>query len=185
MVTFKKAQQEDQDKLEQKIEGLQVASVLAPETLVDREKIAHARITIQKFLSLIAERQTLIANQWAASEAKLNAIPNDDDRRNALKALNKNKAKFVPLVQQLDDTQKEVAKATLAILKWADSNPGSTVTPDGQILFQTQALLDQYNNYIQRLQVLVEKETSVEQAFTEAQQAWQKEILRSLGEIKP
>jgi hypothetical protein len=39
---------------------------------------------MQKFLGLIAEREALVANQWAATEAGLKIIPNDDERRRAL-----------------------------------------------------------------------------------------------------
>lgn len=181
-VTLMKAQQADQDKLDQRIERLQLAAVLAPETLVDRGKIAQAQITTQKVLSLIAERQTLVANQWEVSEARLKSIPNDDDRRRALEPFNKNKAKYVPLFQQRDNTQKEIAETFLAVLKWADSNVGSTVTQNGQLLIQNQELLDQYNNYIQRIQALAEKESRLVQAITEARQARQKEIQRLLDE---
>jgi len=181
MASLVRAQREDYDKLEERIKRLQMDTVLAPETLIDRDKIAQARITTQQFLGLITERAVLVANQWAADEAKLKTIPNDDERRRALNPFYKNKAKFMPLFQQRDDVQREFAEIMLALLEWSDSNVGNTIASKGQILFQNQELLGHYNNYLRRLQALEEKEARLDQAIADAEQVRQKEVQQFLG----
>lgn len=148
--------------------------VLDPENFINPELLVDSRRKLQIFQSLIAERQTLIANHIKRSEeilrtAKLPA----HQREEALKGFNESLPLAKVNYKKLDDSQLGMAKSAHRILDIAQRGMGVIRVQDGNVLFETQADVDAYNQGMEQIRQFAQKEQEAAQAIQQTAQKTQ------------
>jgi hypothetical protein len=136
---------EDFAALDRKFTANDLSSVFKAENLVTGEGIRASRKKVETFKALINERNTILKQHFASSEALIrNSGLSEREMNEGLAGLNSGKDSTLRNYESLGVAQLSSLKLIGELLTFADNSVGRTSVKDGQIMFQTQSELDEY-----------------------------------------
>ena len=154
-----------------------IDTVLIPENFVNPARLAESRKRLQKFQSLIAERQRLLDDCFRESEELIKTSHMSEYQRSqVLQGFHKTLRQTKTNYKKLDDSQQATIKASSAILDIAQRGMGVNQIQDGKILFAAQGDLDAYNRNLERVMQLAQEEQAATQAILQAAEAIQENL---------
>lgn len=154
------------DALTKRFEQVNVMPYLTPEGLVSAPRIAAGQAVLERYRSLLAERNLLLQAYLSEYTAFVSALPSGQLRDGAEAGMAPARKATEDLYRILDTTQTAHANAMGAVFDWAQANLGKVSIKGEQMMFQTreqQAELVALGNKLQ------EAENTVNAAVEKAQ----------------
>lgn len=149
--------------LDRKFNAVDLGMVLAPQSLATKAVIQASRMKLNGYKALIVERDAMLTRHYALSEKIIYGIGlTEREQAEALAGLNSKKDTVVKNYADLTAAQMVSLKATHDILNFAERSVGRMVVQNGQLMFQTQPDLDEY----QRLMQVLTEAAAVENVIT-------------------
>lgn len=152
--------------LGKRFEQVTVAQYLTPAGLTSPQNLLAGQAALERYRSLLAERNLLLQTYLAEYTAFVNTLPPGETRRGAESAIGPSKQATEDLYKLLDKTQTSHADAMGAIFSWAQTNAGKLGLRGEQLLFQTQQQQAELTTLAAKLQ---EAENTVNAAVSKAQ----------------
>lgn len=154
------------ENLGKRFEEVTVAQYLTAEALVSPTGLSAGREALERFRSLLQERNLLLQTYLAESVAVIARAPAGDTRAAAELAYGPARAATEKLYQTLDRTQAEQAAAIGTIFDWAAANAGTLSANNGALVFSSVEQQQELEALVTRLQAA---ESAVADAAEEAQ----------------
>lgn len=149
--------------LDRKFNAVDLGMVLAPQSLATNAVIQASRKKLNGYKALITERDSMLTRHYALSEKIIHGIGlTEREQAEAIAGLNSKKDTIVKNYADLTAAQMVSLKATHDILNFAERSVGRMVVQNGQLMFQTQPDLDEY----QRLMHVLTEAAAVENVIT-------------------
>lgn len=167
-LVFQAQQQEKFERLGARFEEVTVAQYLTAEALTSPAGVAAGKAALEKFRSLLQERNLLLQTYVAESVALIESVPSAEARAAAESTAGPQRVATERLYKMLDRTQGEQAAAIGAIFDWAAANSGDFGASNGQLVFSTVKQHQEFQALVTRLQTA---ENAVTAAAEEAQNA--------------
>lgn len=173
IATHAKKSAAESQALDRKFQSIDLSDVLTPNNLTSAEGLSKSTVKIRQIEGLIAERNGWLQSVMSRGEAMIRNAPiSDDEKRRALEGFEEKRPRTIRMYRDLDTAQKASMASISAMLDFAAQNINSMAVSDGQLLFETQAKLDQYNVLLQRIeQVAAAEENTVRNVAAMQQQA--------------
>lgn len=165
-LAFQAQQQVKFEHLGKRFEDVTVAQYLTAETLVSPDGVAAGKLALEKFRSLLQERNLLLQTYLAESAALIAGVPAGEARAAAESAAGPARVATEKLYKALDRAQSEQASAIGAIFDWAAANNGKLGATNGELVFASDDQRQELQALVTRLQT-AENEVAV--AAEEAQ----------------
>lgn len=160
---------------------INLEGALTPNSLVNPLSIAASRATLNEFGKLISERDALFS--FFAKEGEAVLLSSEFQPADKTKALQVFQGNWVAQKKLLDDlslAQRNVITATSKILNLAESNLGTLVVKDGNILFRTQEQLGVYQAQMARIAQNAQTEEMVTLELRKLAQEVQRNVEKDL-----
>lgn len=153
--------------LGRRFEEITVTQYLTPEGLASSANIAAGNVALERYRSLLQERELLLRTYFADCEAFIARSPEGKFKEVAETSLKKDKEVIGDIYKMLDRTEREHADAMATILDWATVNNGNLAVSNGQLLFATVEQQQILQRLIKRLEAAEKQvETAAKQAQT-------------------
>jgi hypothetical protein len=159
-------QQEKFEHLGKRFEEVTFAQYMTADALVSQSSVAAGKAAVERFRSLLQERQFLLQTNLAESAALVAQLPEGEVRAGAESTLGPARAATEKLYKTLARTQSEQATAIGAIFDWAATNDGKLAVSNGELIFSSVEQRQELQALITRLQAA---ESQVAAASEEAQ----------------
>lgn len=150
--------------LDRKFNSVDMSTVLAPQAVTSKAGIAASRKTLSYFKGLINERDSMLNQHYIQTEQMIRSQGlTDREIQQALLGMRGPQDETVKAFVALSTAQLASLKATGDILDFAERSLGRLVVQNGQLMFQTQPELDEYNRLMQVLTSRATEEAEVTQ----------------------
>jgi hypothetical protein len=149
--------------LGRRFDQITVNQYVTPEGLTSDANVAAGVAALERYRSLLQERNLLVQTYLAEYVAFIGKLPPGQARAGAESTLGANKEATEKLYGMLDKVQGEHAAALGAVFAWAQANSGKIGVRDGQLMFTSAAQQ-------QELQALATRLQDAEKAVNEAAQ---------------
>lgn len=150
--------------LDRKFNSVDLGTILVPQSLMSKASIQVSRKKLDRYKALIAERDALLKQHFVLSEQAIRGAGlTEQEVQEALAGLNSNKGAVVQNYANLTTAQLATVKASQDILSFTERGLGRIFVQNGQLMFQTQPELDEY----QRLMQVLTDAAATESAITE------------------
>lgn len=167
--------------LDRKFNSVDMGTVLAPQAVTSKAGIAASRKTLSYFKGLINERDSMLKQHFIQSEQVIRSQGlTDHEIREAIAGMRGPQDESVKAYAALSTAQLGSLKATGDILDFTERSLGRLVVQNGQLMFQTQPELDEYNRLMQVLTDLAAKEDVVTQRVAALQQKSRQNLVDQL-----
>lgn len=174
--------------LARRFDQVTVSQYLSPEGLTSPAGVAAGQAALERYRSLLQERNLLLQTYVAEYVSFIGKLPAGQLRSGAESAIGSNKAATENLYRMLDRVQGEHAAAMGAIFEWAQANMGKLAFRNGQLLFSSVEQQQQLQVLASRLQKAenevndaVQKAQSAQAAAVEKNKQLQKEAAQLLA----
>ena len=167
-MTFQAKHTEKFADLGRRFDEVTVAQYLTPEGLASSASVAAGKAALERYRSLLQERNLLLQTYLAEYVAFVGSLPAGQVRAGAESALGPNKEATEQLYKMLDRVQSDHAAAMGAIFDWAAANSGKIEMRKGQLMFTTTAQQQELQSLANKLQAA---ENEVNAASEKAQAA--------------
>jgi len=156
-----------------RFDKLPLDKVLTPSNLTTPAGIEYGRAVMAQLRALIAERQAISKSAALAADRFVGNLPTENTRRMARRQFDEGMVATVKFETNVARLQNRVADVIDAILTWsaAHQGPGMRVA-NGQLIFVSQADLDDYQAHMATLKVVANEEDKL----TADSQAWIQKI---------
>lgn len=154
--------------LGRRFDQVTVNQYVTPEGLTSVANVAAGIAALERYRSLLQERNLLVQTYLAEYVAFVGKLPPGQARAGAESALGPNKDATEKLYGMLDKVQGEHAAALAAVFAWAQANAGKIGMRNGQMMFTNVAQQQELQALAGRLQ---EAEKFVNDAAQKAQAA--------------
>lgn len=165
-LAFQAQQQEKFEHLGKRFEEVTVAQYMTAEALASPDGVAAGKAALEKFRSLLQERNLLLQTYLAESVALIASVPSGEARAAAESTAGPARVATEKLYKMLDRTQGEQAAAIGAIFDWAAANNGNFGASNGELVFSNAKQHQEFQALVTRLQ---SAENEVAAATEEAQ----------------
>lgn len=165
-LAFQAQQMEKFENLGKRFEEVTVGQYMTAEALVSPTGVAAGKAALEKFRSLLQERNLLLQTYLAESVALIASVPAGEARAAAESAAGPARAATEKLFKTLDRAQGEQAAAIGAILDWAAANNSKLGVSNGELVFSSVEQRQELQGLVTRLQTA---ESDVAAAAEEAQ----------------
>lgn len=150
--------------LDQKFRANDLGASLKAENLVTREGIQFSRKKVENLKVLINQRNAILQQHYANTESIIrNSGTSEREIANGLAGMEAGKGNTQRLYQELGNAQMNSLKSINDLLNFAERNLGRITAPNGQVLFQTQPELDEYQRLMAALTELSAREDEITQ----------------------
>lgn len=150
--------------LDSKFNSVDLGTILVPQSLMSKASIQVSRKKLDRYTALIAERDAILKQHFVLSEQIIRSAGlTEQEVQEALAGLNSNKGTVVQNYANLTTAQLASVKASQEILSFAERGLGRIFVQNGQLMFQTQPELDEY----QRLMLELTDSAATEGAIAE------------------
>lgn len=149
--------------LGRRFDQVTVNQYVTPEGLTSAANVAAGVAALERYRSLLQERNLLVQTYLAEHVAFIGKLPPGQARAGAESTLGPNKEATEKLYSMLDRVQGEHAAALGAVFAWAQANAGKIGMRNGQLMFTSAAQQ-------QDLQALAARLQDAEKAVNEAAQ---------------
>lgn len=122
--------------LSKRFEELNMTTYFEPQALVDKDKVAAAKASVEQFKTLLAQRSTLLQTHAAELQQFMNAMPPSDFREGVQQGIAKAQAETQGVYAALDKSQSTHAAAMLDFFDWVARNQGNLRVANGQLEVQ-------------------------------------------------
>lgn len=144
-----------------------VNQYVTPAALTSAQSIAAGQAALERYRSLLQERNLLLQTYMAEYRAYVNSVPEGEARRGAEASMGPAMDSANNLYKTLDVAQRAHADALGAVFAWAQTNVGKLSNRGGQLVFQSAQQQSELNALAQRLQAaenVVDEATKFAQA---------------------
>jgi hypothetical protein len=139
--------------LERKFANLDLGAVMSAERLSSAEGIQRSRAEVARMQALVREREAIQQRYFSDVESKIKAAGFDEsDLRDVSQGFAEGKANTQKLYADLGAAQARSLKAVSDLLDFVYGLQGRTSVQNGQLMFQTQPELDEYQRRFGKLQ---------------------------------
>jgi hypothetical protein len=153
--------------LDRKFNSTDMSAVLVPQTLTRKDGIQTSRKTLDRYKGLVQERNSMLKQHFIQTEQVIrNQGLTEREINEALAGMRGPQNESVKAYADLSAAQLLSLKATGDILDFAERSLGRVVVQNGQMMFQTQPELDEYNRLMQVLTAVAANEEVVTQRVT-------------------
>jgi hypothetical protein len=156
------------EELGKRFDQITVAQYLTPEGLTSKATIAAGRAALERYRTLLQERNLLLQTYLADYVSFVGKLPQGQLRSGAESTLGPNKEATENLYKLLDRAQGEHAASIAALFDWAEGNAGKIAIRNGQLMFASAAQQQELQALATRLQAA---ENNVNTAVQTAQAA--------------
>jgi hypothetical protein len=170
-LTFRAQYVEKFADLGRRFDEVTVAQYLTPEGLTSAASVAAGKAALERYRSLLQERNLLLRTYVAEYTSFVGALPAGQLRAGAESAIGPNKEATESLYKMLDRVQGEHAAAIAAIFDWATANDGKIALHKGQLVFASIAQQQELQALVNRLQAAENEVTIVTSKAQTAQEA--------------
>ena len=170
-MTFQARHTEKFASLGRRFDEVTVAQYLTPEGLTSSANVAAGKAALERYRSLLQERNLLLQTYLAEYVAFVGSLSTGQFRAGAESALGPNKEATESVYKMLDQVQGEHAAAMDAIFDWATANDGRIAIRNGQLMFSSVAQQQELQSLANRLQVAESEVTAAAQKVQTAQAA--------------
>ena len=154
------------ENLGKRFEEVTVGQYMTAEALVSPAGVAAGKAALERFRSLLQERNLLLQTYLAESVALIASVPAGEARAAAESTAGPARAATEKLYKTLDRAQGEQAAAIGAIFDWAAANNGKLGASNGELVFSSVEQQQELQALVSRLQAA---ESDVAAAAEEAQ----------------
>ena len=154
--------------LGRRFDQVTVNQYVTPEGLTSAVNVAAGVAALERYRSLLQERNLLVQTHMAEYVAFVGKLPPGQARAGAESALGPNKETTEKLYGMMDKVQGEHAAALGAVFAWAQANAGKISMRNGQMMFTNVAQQQELQALASRLQ---DAEKAVNDASQKAQVA--------------
>lgn len=153
--------------LDRKFNSIDLGTILVPQSLISNASIQASRKKLDRYKALITERDALLKQHFVLSEQIIRGAGlTEQEIQEALSGLNSNKGTVIQNYANLTIAQLATVKASQDILSFAEHGLGRISVQDGQLMFQTQPELDEYQRLMQVLTDAASKESAITEKVT-------------------
>jgi hypothetical protein len=152
--------------LGRRFEQMTVNQYVTPEGLASPPNVAAGVAALERYRSLLQERNLLVQTYLAEHVAFLGSLPPGDVRAGAQSSLGPAREATEKLYGMLDKAQSEHAAALGAVFDWAQANAAKIEARNGQLMFTSVTQQQELQALARRLQ---EAENGVNEAAEKAQ----------------
>lgn len=167
-MSFRAKQTEKFTDLGRRFDEVTVAQYLTPEGLTSAASVAAGKAALERYRSLLQERNLLVQTYLAEYVAFVESIPAGEFKAGAESMVGPSKEATEQLYKMLYRVQSEHASAMGALFDWAAANNGKIEMRKGQLMFTSIAQQQELQALENKLQA-AEKEVNA--AFQKAQAA--------------
>lgn len=155
---------EDSGSLDRKFNSVDLSTVLALQNIMSKVNIDASRKKLNSYKTTIGERDAMLKQHLVLSEEIIRGSGlTEREINDALAGLNSNKGTVMQNYADLSSAQLDSVKATEDILNFAQRELGRITVQNGQLMFQAQPELDEYQRLMQVLMEAVNTENAITQ----------------------
>ena len=170
-MTFQAQHTEKFSDLGRRFDEVTVAQYLTPEGLASSPSVAAGKAALERYRSILQERNLLLQTYLAEYVAFVGGLPAGQVRAGAESALGPNKEATEGLYKMLDRVQGEHAAAMGAVFDWAAANNRKIAMRNGQLMFTSVAQQQELQSLASRLQAAENEVAAAAQKAQAAQAA--------------
>lgn len=166
---------EDSGSLGRKFNSVDLSTVLAPQNIMSQVNIDASRKKLHSYKTMIGERDAMMKQHFVLSEQIIRGSGlTEREVNDALAGLNSNKGTLRQNYAGLSSAQLDSVKATEDILDFAQRELGRIIVQNGQLMFEAQPELDEYQRLMQAMTEAANTENVITQKVsTQAQKVKQ------------
>lgn len=166
---------EDSGSLGRKFNAVDLSTVLAPENIMSKVNIDASRKKLHSYKTMIGERDAMMKQHFVLSEQIIRGSGlTEREVNDALAGLNSNKGTLMQNYANLSRAQLDSVKAIEDILDFAQRELGRIIVQNGQLMFEAQLELDEYQRLMQAMTEAANTEKVITQKVsTQAQKVKQ------------
>lgn len=138
--------------LGRRFDEVTVAQYLTPEGLASSASVTAGKAALERYRSLLQERNLLLQTYLAESVAFVGSLPAGRVRAVAESALGPEKEATEQIYKMLDRAQSDHAAAMGEVFDWAAANSGKLEMRKGQLVFATVAQQQEFQSLVNKLQ---------------------------------
>jgi hypothetical protein len=169
-MTFQAKHTEKFVDLGRRFDEVTVAQYLTPEGLTSAASVAAGKAALERYRSLLQERNLLLQTYLAEYVAFVGSLPAGQVRAGAESTLGPNKEATEQLYKMLDRVQRDHAAAMGALFDWAAANSGKIEMRKGQLMFTSVSQQQELQSLANKLQA-AEDEVAAASKKAQAAQA--------------
>ncbi len=166
-LAFQAQHREKFENLDKRFQEVTVAQYLTAEALISPSGVTAGKAALERFRSLLQERNLLLQTYLSESVALISRVPAGETRAGAESSFGSARETVEKMYKTLDRVQGEQANAIGAILDWAEANNGKLAVHRGELVFSSAEQQQELQALVARLQAA---EHEVNAAVDEAQQ---------------